>query len=414
MASPTEIAKGLPETLPEDFGEWDSEPSATAPGSSGGFEPTRGSGEAAKPPAPTPGPKVTPTPVADSLRGSTLPSPAMGNADGAFLPRPARSPNSVSHRKEAARPTHEVPLSPQRLKISVSDGRSNAIGIPAPAPPSPDEFVQLFRPKITATIERKQTRKKWMMVAAVSASSVLVLVILVIRLFTPGTPSTVKKSVEPGLTEPGLTATETQPTNNTPKPSPSTPSPQDKLPTATQTQQTAVSQPTEEKEEDTPPEVQSSMMNDQLAAPTRIPRDIKMPAVETAPPPSGFATSGAETLGGGSAIPSVFNGIRPTVHAAASNPTSISAGVAVGLLIQKAPPVYPAIAKAAHVSGTVEIQATISKTGTIQDMHIVSGPVMLRQAALDAVRTWRYKPYRLNNEPTEVQTTINVIFSLGA
>jgi len=427
MASPTEIANRLPETLPEDFGDWDSEPSAASvPGNSGGFEATRGSGDAPEPPALTPGPEVAPATVVDRLRGSALPSPARANADdGVSLYQPpsirvdappperpvsVRLPNAVLRLEEAARPVREVPFPPQRPKVSVSDGRSNVRGIAAAATPSPDEFLQALRPKIAVTsVEKKHNGKKWMMVAAVGACSILVLVILAIRLFTPGTPSTAKQSGEPGLT-----ATEALLKNKTPKPSPSTPLTQDKVSTETQTQPTADSQPTEEMEEDTPPEVQSNTMNDQLAAPTRIPRDIKKPAVENeAPPSAGFATTGTEALGGGSAVPSVFNGARPIVHPAPSNTMSISAGVAVGLLIQKTPPLYPEIAKAARVSGTVEIEATISKTGTIKDMHVVNGPVMLRQAALDAVRNWRYKPYRLNNEPTEVQTTVNVIFSLG-
>jgi len=89
------------------------------------------------------------------------------------------------------------------------------------------------------------------------------------------------------------------------------------------------------------------------------------------------------------------------------------AGVAVGMLLQKTQPVYPPIAKAARVSGTVVLQATISKTGSIENLRVMSGPAMLQQAAMDAVKTWRYKPYLLNNEPVEVETTVNVIFSLG-
>jgi protein TonB len=61
----------------------------------------------------------------------------------------------------------------------------------------------------------------------------------------------------------------------------------------------------------------------------------------------------------------------------------------------------------------VILQAMISKAGTIEGLKVVSGPAMLQQAALDAVKTWRYRPYLLNNEPVEVETTINVIFSLG-
>jgi protein TonB len=76
-------------------------------------------------------------------------------------------------------------------------------------------------------------------------------------------------------------------------------------------------------------------------------------------------------------------------------------------------PSYPPIARAAHVSGTVVLHAIISKTGTITDLKVVSGPEMLRASAVDAVRTWRYKPYILNGEPTEVDTTVSVNYNMG-
>jgi protein TonB len=101
------------------------------------------------------------------------------------------------------------------------------------------------------------------------------------------------------------------------------------------------------------------------------------------------------------------------VQAAAPKKVNISAGVSQGLLLQKTTPVYPPIAKAARVSGTVVLQATISKTGSIEGLHVISGPAMLQQAALEAVKNWRYRPYLLNNEPVEVETTVNVIFTLG-
>ena len=85
----------------------------------------------------------------------------------------------------------------------------------------------------------------------------------------------------------------------------------------------------------------------------------------------------------------------------------------MGLLFNKTVPVYPPIAKAARVSGTVVLEATISKTGVIEDLHVISGPAMLIQAALDAVRTWQYRPYLVNGEPVEVETTVNVVFTLG-
>jgi protein TonB len=158
------------------------------------------------------------------------------------------------------------------------------------------------------------------------------------------------------------------------------------------------------------------MMNNQLTAPTRIPHDIKMVATKEAPPTSNFGVAGMEGLGGSATgvTDSLFGGSnKPKVQAAAPKKVNISAGVAVGMLLQKTTPVYPPIAKAARVSGTVVLQATISKTGLIENLRVISGPAMLQQAALDAVKTWRYRPYLLNNEPVEVETTVNVIFTLG-
>jgi protein TonB len=91
----------------------------------------------------------------------------------------------------------------------------------------------------------------------------------------------------------------------------------------------------------------------------------------------------------------------------------VSTAVEEGLLIRKTIPVYPAIAKAAGVSGTVALAATISKTGTIENLRVTGGPAMLQRAALDAVSTWLYRPYLLDGKPVEVETTVNVIFTLG-
>ena len=59
------------------------------------------------------------------------------------------------------------------------------------------------------------------------------------------------------------------------------------------------------------------------------------------------------------------------------------------------------------------LQATISKDGTIENLRLAGGPIMLQQAAIDAVKSWRYRPYLLDGQPVEVETTISVIFSLG-
>jgi protein TonB len=84
-----------------------------------------------------------------------------------------------------------------------------------------------------------------------------------------------------------------------------------------------------------------------------------------------------------------------------------------GMLIDKVIPAYPAIARATHMSGVVVLQATISRTGTIENLRVMRGPAMLRQAALDAVKQWRYRPYLLNGQPVEVETAVEVNFTLN-
>jgi protein TonB len=84
-----------------------------------------------------------------------------------------------------------------------------------------------------------------------------------------------------------------------------------------------------------------------------------------------------------------------------------------GDLIRKVQPIYPALARAARIQGTVVLQAIISKQGTIENLRVVAGHPMLVQAAIDAVHQWRYRPYILNNEPVEVETQITVNFSLA-
>jgi TonB family protein len=91
-------------------------------------------------------------------------------------------------------------------------------------------------------------------------------------------------------------------------------------------------------------------------------------------------------------------------------PIRVSAGVIAGLLQETVAPVYPPAAKAANVQGFVVLHALISRQGTIESLRVISGPPVLTAAALDAVKRWKYRPYLLNGEPIEVDTTINVNF----
>ena len=90
----------------------------------------------------------------------------------------------------------------------------------------------------------------------------------------------------------------------------------------------------------------------------------------------------------------------------------ISGGVMAGQVLSKVNPEYPADARAAKLSGSVVLAATIDENGTVQDLKVISGPKELTQSAIDAVGQWTYKPYLLNGEPTSVETTITVNYQL--
>jgi len=81
-------------------------------------------------------------------------------------------------------------------------------------------------------------------------------------------------------------------------------------------------------------------------------------------------------------------------------------------LIYKPLPQYSQLARAIHAEGTVVLAATISKNGTITNLRVVSGSAVLQQSAVGAVSNWRYRPYMLNGQPVEVETTVDVIFKL--
>ncbi len=96
-----------------------------------------------------------------------------------------------------------------------------------------------------------------------------------------------------------------------------------------------------------------------------------------------------------------------------SKPITVTSDIQSAKLLRKVIPVYPQIAIMARVSGTVHLMGTIGEDGMIEQVQVVSGPAMLVQAAVDAVRQWVYRPTMLNNKPVEVIAPIEVIFSLS-
>ncbi|MBW8869391.1 MAG: energy transducer TonB [Acidobacteriales bacterium] len=155
----------------------------------------------------------------------------------------------------------------------------------------------------------------------------------------------------------------------------------------------------------------SEMMGPQLIAPRRIPIGIRDTRDREAPSANSIAmdlrptgTSGSDPFGNGHPSTVVRSPVPTSIH--------LPSKLVEGNLIYKTIPQYPAIAKASDTEGTVVLQAMISKTGTIEGLHVISGSPMLQQAAIDAVRSWRYRPYMLNGQSVEVETTVNVIFKL--
>jgi len=91
----------------------------------------------------------------------------------------------------------------------------------------------------------------------------------------------------------------------------------------------------------------------------------------------------------------------------------VAPGVQEAKILNKVLPVYPPLARQARISGTVQLRALISKEGTIEELEVISGPPLLIQSAITAVQQWRYQRTLLLGEPVEVETFIDVIFTLG-
>jgi protein TonB len=391
MASQAKLEEIVPTTLPDDFDEWDSgeQPPATLPDDFDEFD--------AVPASPV---KSAPTPLAN--RAAEIPVYRAPAAPPARL-----APALVSPAPPVLKRTQELPVLRAPQAVAASPAVSRVAEAPASQTQSSkyatteelSQLVRAYHATRDAEPEEEGLGKKKIMLISIGAA-VLLLAILLVLYFTMFRKSSEKKPVVV-VAQPTVSYTPDAPEPLQGKPNPSTPA------QATPDTGAPAAQV---------PNVRSEMMNTQLNAPARISKDVKGQDRDAAPPPASFGSGGLEGLGGAStaAVGGVFGKqAGPKVGIATPKVVTISSGVAQGMLTLRTTPVYPPIAKTARVSGTVVLQATISKAGTIQNLRVVSGPQMLRQSALDAVRNWRYKPYMLNNDPVEVESTVSVVFSLG-
>jgi protein TonB len=350
MASPAKLEMTRLETLPADFDGWDAaDPPPTLPEDFAGFD-TVPAGSAPNPPAEKPTPPALPDRPPDSSGEQPLESAAAPPLKQSMGPSP-------------------LPAQPAGTADPTAPGKTGS------------------KVKVLALVAALIVG----LVAAIlflhfrSASSVVVPGASPARdpLRQPGPQPSVQPSSQPSLSA-GLA----KPSPGVPA-SPSAPSPE------------------------TPDrDVQPASMDPQLNAPARIAK-----ALQPAPDPGDptLSSSALASIGGVAAdsVKGVFGAKKGPAVKPESKPIQISAGVAEGHLVRKFLPEYPQIARSARVAGTVVVNAVISKTGIPQDVHAMSGPEMLRLAAESAVRNWRYKPYLLNNQPVDVETRIDIVFSMN-
>lgn len=339
-------------------------------------------------------------PVVDSVKNEPVGS-EFAEWDAANLRRAQAPP--VTRPDSRPRPS----LVPEPRKKAETPARAVTSVVPAPAPVTerPPVEVDIFRSSLTRNdaetepdeeAERQGAKWiKWILIAA--GPLVLALVLLVV--FTrpssqPNTPAAPAKQA--AVPDPAPAPIQGQLiVNATGK----TSSPQTiakPTPAAAPEETAAVDKPT----------VSPDAMAQQLVAPQRIAGSIKRTAPGTEQPPSAPAPV---ALDEGSTMPSsVFandSKVRVAPHV-----VPISAGIADGMIIHKTQPVYPKFAQDAHITGKVVLKATITKQGTIEGVQVISGPKILAPAAVDAVKTWKYRPYMLDNQPVSVETTVTIVF----
>ncbi len=168
-------------------------------------------------------------------------------------------------------------------------------------------------------------------------------------------------------------------------------------------------------------QIQSDIINGELRTPTKIPKKVLENLKEDEAPPQMAVTGVVGGVPGGvpggsmgGVIGSVLSSTPVAVPKIATpQRVRVSLGVSQGLLIRKVPPSYPPLARQARIQGVVILQAQISKEGNIQNLQLISGHPMLAPAAIEAVKQWKYKPYLLNGEPVEVDTQVQVNFTLA-
>ncbi|PYU48658.1 MAG: energy transducer TonB [Acidobacteria bacterium] len=157
-----------------------------------------------------------------------------------------------------------------------------------------------------------------------------------------------------------------------------------------------------------------------LMQPKVIPKEVKIIKEDAEPDVATGMTGGVPGGVAGGSMGGVLGGViggmggaPPPPKPHQTGPLRVGGNVQAARILNRVQPVYPPLARQTRISGTVRLHAIIGKDGAITSLEVMSGHPLLQQAALDAVRQWRYQPTLLNGEPVDVDTTIDVIFSLN-
>ncbi|HXN52989.1 MAG TPA: TonB family protein [Candidatus Acidoferrum sp.] len=241
----------------------------------------------------------------------------------------------------------------------------------------------MFEDMVISSPNPKKTNKPWTVVVSMIAQSIfLAILILIPLIYTEALPKTLMATL---LVAP-------------PPPPPPPPPP-------VQTQVVHI-------------KPQKHLMDaGKLVQPKMIPKDIKI-IKEDAPDVNAGMQGGVPGGVAGGSMGGVIGGViggmgAPPPPKPAQGRIRQGGSVQAALLVNKVQPVYPPLARQTRISGTVRLHAIISKSGSVESLEVISGHPLLVRAAMDAVQQWRYKPTLLNGEPVEVDTTIDVIFSLN-
>jgi periplasmic protein TonB len=315
-------------------------------------------------------------------------------------------PSLVPEKRKAPEPAARVV--PQVEEPAVETAPPIPVAPPIERPPV---SVDIFRSAMFQSEPNEAAEKqganwmKWILIGAGPVVLALVLLIVFTRSSTSNAATTNAKQTQAAASavkEEDATAADrlivnaTGKTGNTVQPSPAKPTPA----------QPQIGQQATASEAQPSAPVSPDAMAAQLVAPTRIAGHINKNVTADEPPPSAPAPVSLEDN----------NSVPGSVFGSGSKPkfmprvVPISAGIAAGMIIHKTTPIYPKFAQDAHITGTVLLKATITKQGSIEGIQVLSGPKLLAPAAVDAVKTWKYKPYMLDGQPVAVETNVTIVF----